>query len=77
MSCLTDTETLGGKVNYIMTRLYPGHELPQFRELASEKWPQRNGNKLTLELKLTVLKTTKMVLVRSPMTNFKMTLRTD
>ena len=28
-------------------------------------------------MKLTVPKTTKMVLVRSPMTNFKMTVRTD
>ena len=43
----------------------------------SETWPQTNGNKLTLELKLTALKTTKTVLVRSPMTNFKMTVRTD
>ena len=24
----------------MMTRLYPGHELPQFQELASKKWEQ-------------------------------------
>ena len=47
MSCLIDTETPGGEVRYMVTRLYPGHELPQ-----SEKWPQRNGNKWTLELKI-------------------------
>ena len=29
-----------------MTRLYPQHELPQF-----ENWPQRDGNKWTVELK--------------------------
>ena len=27
----------GGEVNYMMTRLYPGHELPQFRDLDAEK----------------------------------------
>ena len=43
----------------------------------SETRPQRNGNKLTLELKLTVPKTTKMVLVRPPMINFKMAVRAD
>ena len=37
LSCLTDTKTPGGEVSYIMTRLYPRHKLPQFRELASEK----------------------------------------
>ena len=30
MSRLIDAETPGGEVNYMMTRLYPGHELPQF-----------------------------------------------
>ena len=40
MSCLIDTETPGGEVNYMMTRLNPGHELPQFRERATEKWEQ-------------------------------------
>ena len=33
MSCLINTKTPGGEVNYMMTRLYPGHELPQFQEL--------------------------------------------
>ena len=32
--------TPGGEVNYKMTRLYPGHELPQFQELAAKKWEQ-------------------------------------
>ena len=36
MSCLINTETPGGEVNYAMTGLHPG----QFRELASEKWEQ-------------------------------------
>lgn len=30
VSCLTDSKTPGGVVNCTMTRLYPGHELPQF-----------------------------------------------
>ena len=30
MSCLVDTKTTGGKDNYMMTRLFLGHELPQF-----------------------------------------------
>ena len=40
MSRLIDAETPGGEVNYMMTRLYPGHELPQFQELATKKWEQ-------------------------------------
>ena len=40
MSCLTDTETPGREVKYMMTRLYPGHELPQFWEQVSKKWEQ-------------------------------------
>ena len=47
MSCLIDTETPGGEINYMMTRLYLGLELPQFRELTAKKW-----NKWTLELKM-------------------------
>ena len=43
----------------------------------SENWLQGNGNKLTLELKLTVLKTIKMMLVRSLMTKFKVMVRAD
>ena len=42
MSCLIDTNTSGGKANYMMTRLYPGHELLQFREEAAKKWEQMN-----------------------------------
>ena len=38
----------------------------------SENWLQRNGNKWTLELKIT-----KMMLVRPLMTNLKMTVRAD
>ena len=33
--------------------------------------------RLTLELRLTVLKTTKMILVTPPVSNFKMTIRAD
>ena len=40
MSCLIDTKTPGGEVNCMMTRLYRGHELPQFQELATKKWEQ-------------------------------------
>ena len=30
----------------MMIRIYPGHELPQFRELAAEEWEQMDpGNK--------------------------------
>ena len=36
-----------GGVNDKMTRLYPGHELPQFQELAAKKWEQ-----MDLELKI-------------------------
>ena len=42
MSCLIDTKTSGEKVNYLMTRLYPGLELPQFRELITKKGEQMN-----------------------------------
>ena len=42
MSCLINTETPGGEVNYAMTGLHPG----QFRELASRK-----RNKAALKLK--------------------------
>ena len=69
VSCLTDTETPSGEVNYMMTRLYPGYELPQFQELASEKWKQMDPG--------TVPKTIKMMLVRPPMINLKMTIRAD
>ena len=47
VSCLTDTESPGGEVNSMMTRLYPWPKLPQFREVS-----QRNRNKLSLELKI-------------------------
>ena len=40
MNCLIDTKTSGGKANYMMIRLYPGHELLHFRELATQKWEQ-------------------------------------
>ena len=40
MSCLIDIKTSGGEINYLMTRLYPEHELPQFQELAAKKWEQ-------------------------------------
>ena len=36
MSCLKDTKTPGGEVNYMMTRLDPGQELPQFRGLTAK-----------------------------------------
>ena len=47
MSCLTDTKTAGGEVNYMITRLYPGQELLQVRELITKQWEQ-----MTLELKI-------------------------
>ena len=37
MSCHIDNRTVGEEGNCMMIRLYPGHELPQFRELASKK----------------------------------------
>ena len=40
MSCLIDTKTPGGEINYMMIRLYPGHELPQFQDLTAKKWEQ-------------------------------------
>ena len=40
MSCLIDAKTPDREVNYVMTRLYPGHELPQFWELATKKWEE-------------------------------------
>ena len=40
MSRLTDTETSNREGNCLMTRLFPGLELPQFRELTAEKWEQ-------------------------------------
>jgi len=33
-----DTKASGGEVNYMMTRLCPGLELPQFQELTAKKW---------------------------------------
>ena len=30
VSCLRDTKTRGGEITYMMSRLYLGHELPQF-----------------------------------------------
>ena len=47
MSCLIDTAIQAEEATHMMTRLYPGHELPQFPELASEEWKQT-----TLELKM-------------------------
>ena len=44
MSCLTDTKTPRGEVNYLTTRLYPGHELPQCGELAANKWEQMENS---------------------------------
>ena len=40
MSYLIDTKIADGEVNYMMTRLYPGHELPQFQELVTKKSEQ-------------------------------------
>ena len=40
VSCLTDTKAPGGEVNYMLTRLFPGLELPQFWELTAKKWEQ-------------------------------------
>ena len=63
MSCLIDSKTPGGEVNYKMTRLYPRHELPQFREQPSKKWEQTNpGTEDEPDLKR--LKMTKTMLVR-------------
>lgn len=43
----------------------------------SRNWPRRNGNKPTRNWRLTVPKQTKMMLVKPPMTNLKMTVRDD
>ena len=52
MSCSIDTGTPGGEVNDTVTRLYPGRELPQFRELTTKKWAQVHpGTEDTLDLK--------------------------
>ena len=68
MSCLIDTKIPGGKVNYLMIRLSPEHELPQFRELAPKKWEQMYlGTEDKLYLKQ------QMILFRPLMTNLKMT----
>ena len=40
VSCLMDTETRVEEVSCVMSRLCPGHELPQFPELVSEEWKQ-------------------------------------
>ena len=40
MSCLIETKTPGGEINYMTTRLYPGLELPQFQGLTAKKWEQ-------------------------------------
>ena len=40
VSCLIDTKIAGGEVSYMMTRLDPGLELPQFQELTTKKWEQ-------------------------------------
>ena len=53
------------------TRLYPGHELPQFRDLTTKKWEQMDSR---TEDCLTVPKTVKMMQVRPPKTNLKMML---
>ena len=45
--CLIDTKIAGGEVSYMMTRLDPGLELPQFQELTTKKW-----EKCTPELKI-------------------------
>ena len=45
----------------MMTRLYPGHALPQSRELTAKKWEQADPG--------TVPKTVKVVLVRPLMTD--------
>ena len=74
MSCLIDTKTPGGKLNYIVTRLYPGHELPQFWELASEKCDQKDPG---TDDELSKTTKTKMLLVRPLVTNLKMTVRAD
>ena len=56
MNCLIDTKTPVGEVNYMMARLYPGHELPQFQEIATKKWeqmdPEYSLEGLMLKLKL-------------------------
>ena len=66
MSCLIGTKTPGGEANYMLTRLYPGLELPQFWELTSKKWKQVHPR---IE-DLTIPKTTKMMLVGPLMTNW-------
>ena len=47
----------------MMTRLYPGHALPQSRELTAKKWEQADPG--------TVPKTVKVVLVRPLMTDWR------
>ena len=70
MSCLIATKTSAG-VNYTMTRLDPGHELPPFRELAAKRWEHADpGTEDQLYLQQDGAGQT-------PMTNFKMTVRVD
>ena len=73
MSCLIDTKTPGGEVNCMTARPYPGLELPKFRELTAKKWG-KNG---PWNCRLTLPKSTKMMVVRPLMTNLKMTVRDD
>ena len=60
----------GGEVNCVMTRLY--HDISGHK---AEYWPQRNGNKLTLKLKINCL--IKMMQIGLLMTNFMMTVKAD
>ena len=60
------------EVNYMTTRLYPWHKLPQFWELASKKWKQSEPG-----TEAWPPKTTKRTLVRWTMTNLKTTVRAD
>ena len=73
VSCLIDTKTPGGEVNCMTARPYPGLELPKFRELTAKKWGE-NG---PWNCRLTLPKSTKMMVVRPLMTNLKMTVRDD
>ena len=40
MGCLIDPKTPAGEVHCMMTRLYTGLELAQFRGLITKKWEQ-------------------------------------
>ena len=65
MSCLIDTKTPGGEVNYMRTQELSCHN------------PKIDQKEMETSAPKTVPKTTKVMLVRTLMINLKMTVRDD